>query len=268
MTQSLCTPVFRRLLVGAAVVLAIGVLSAPLRAQLFEVPVFDLSNWLEDLEQVIRLEQQVSNMIFQAQALPVAMFARYHVALPQWTLNSTSAFFQAAGPLLSSLNIGDQSGSGYKQVVDPLDLPTDVLARMPLSLQRRLIDDYATIQLADSVAANTIDQNGSARISGNSLLQTLQTMEGDAFSTVSAFNTNTALLNKINSASVLGLKESEQANQFLSSAVEQLVVDNKRKRDTEAKLMNATINQWRFGAAYGQAMFSRTAVAVDNWRAR
>jgi hypothetical protein len=251
------------------VVLAVGVVTAPLHAQFFTVPVFDASNFFEDLEQVFDLAQQISNMLFQAQALPVNMLARYHVLLPQWGFNQIPLVFpNPASPILSALNAGDAGGAGYKQVVDPLDVPLDVLARMPLALQRRLLDDYATIQLADSVSALSVDQSGAARTNGNPLLQVLQSMEADAFSSLSSFNTQTALLNKINSASVVGLKEEEQTNQFLSSTLEQLVVDNKRKRDTEAKVMNATINQWRFGASYGQSLFSQTAADIDNWRMR
>ena len=257
------------LLKVAVVALAVAVVTAPLQAQFFTIPVFDASNYFEDLVQVYDLAQQITNMLFQAQMLPVNMLARYHVLLPQWGFNlMPPAFPNPVSPILGALNVGDSGGQGYKQVVDPLDIPTDVLLRMPLALQRRLTDDYATIQLADSVSALSIDQSGSARINGNPLLQVLQSMEGDAFTSLSSFNTQTALLNKINSASVVGLKEEEQTNQFLSSTLEQLVVDNKRKRDTEAKLMNATINQWRYGGSYAQSMFSNTAANIDNWRVR
>ena len=33
------------------------------------------------------------------------------------------------------------------------------------------------------------------------------------------------------------------------------MVDNKRKRDAEAKLMNATIEQWQYGLTYGQDLY-------------
>jgi hypothetical protein len=249
-------------------VLVLAAVARPVRAQILEVPVFDLSNFLQDLEQVYYLTEELSNMILQAQSLPLDMFVRYHVTFPSWTLNPTQSLFQAAGALLSALNVGDPSGGGYRQAVEPLDLPTDVFARMPAALQRRFLDDYATIQLADSVATTTIDQNGAARIGGNKILQVLQAMESDAFSTDRFFNTETALLNKINSASVVGIKEQEQSNQFLSSALEQLVVDNKRTRDTEAKLMNASIHQWRYGTTYAQDLFSRTASGIEAFHVR
>ena len=90
-------------------------------------------------------------------------------------------------------------------------------------------------------------------------------MQSDAVSTDSDFHTETALLNKINAASVLGLRVGEETNQFLADAVAQLIVDNTRKRDAETVLMNATIFQWRYGPAYGQDLFSHTASDLDNW---
>ena len=47
-----------------------------------------------------------------------------------------------------------------------------------------------------------------------------------------------------------------------------MMLDNTRKRDTEATLMNATIYQWRYGQAYGDDLFKNTAAALDGWRQR
>jgi hypothetical protein len=255
----------------AALVCALGltVVGAPtLRAQTLAIPVFDASNYYEAIIEAYDLYDQLTYLINQARRLPVDMLARYYVYSPFWTFNTIASPFPSAAPVLNSLNTGDPTGTGYQQVIDPLDVPLDVLARMPLALQRRLTDQYASIQLADSVNAMGIDQSGTVRANGNALLQVLQTMEADAASPDGAFNTQTALLNKINGASVLGLQVGEQSNQFLSAVVEQLLVNTKRTRDTEADLMNATINQWRYGATYGQDLYSRTAADLDTWRLR
>lgn len=91
-------------------------------------------------------------------------------------------------------------------------------------------------------------------------------MESDAFSTNDDFHTQTALLNKINTNGILGLRIGAQSSQFLLDNLEQLLVENKRKRDTEAKAINATIHQWRYGRDYGASLFDRTASNLDNWR--
>jgi hypothetical protein len=247
------------------VALLVGALSTEVHAQFI---VFDPANYVEDLVQVLQLIQQVQSMLYQARRLPVDMQTRYHVVSPAWSLHDLAAGLRYAGPILQAFNAGDPSGSGYRRVVDPLEIPDDILGHMPAALQRDLATAYATIELADGVATLGVDQAGAARASGNIVLQRIQAMENDAVSANDDFHTQTALLNKINAASVLGLRIGEQANQFLAGAIEQLVVDNTRKRDTEARLMDATITEWRYGLAYGADLFRHTATDLDTWRLR
>jgi hypothetical protein len=167
---------------------------------------------------------------------------------------------------LTALNEGDSAGLAYRSLVEPLDLPTDVLARMPAALRRRLGTTYSTVELADSISRLAIDQTGSARVDGPFTLQAIRNVEHDIVNPGDDFHSQTALLEKINAAAAIELRVGEQTNQFLLSTLEQLLLENKRKRDTEAKLMNATINQWRYGQVYGQDLFHNTASAIDNWR--
>ena len=37
-------------------------------------------------------------------------------------------------------------------------------------------------------------------------------------------------------------------------------------RDSEVKVMNATIHQWRYGTAYGTDLFRNTAANLNSWR--
>jgi hypothetical protein len=247
----------------AAVGLLVTMVSATLHAQLV---VFDPANYAEAIAEVLQLVKEVQAMLYQAQRLPVNMAARYQVFSPAWPPYDLAGGLRFAQPILNALNAGDPSGAGYRQVVDVLDIPDDVLLRMPPALRSRVQTAYAAIELADRVAAMGVNQAGTVRVNGNSLLQVVQAMQSDAVSTVNDYHTQTALLNKINGANVLALRVGEQANQFLADAVEQLLVDNTRKRRTEAGVMNATIAQWRYGLAYGQDLFRNTATDLDRWR--
>ena len=239
---------------------------SPARAQFFfDLPVFDLSNFLQAVIQVSHLLQQYEWMLRQAERLPVDMNDRYRIFTPPWRPHDLDGF-QYARPVLDALNLGDPGGTQYRQVVDLLDLPTDVLARMPLELQRRLGTAYATVELADSIATRGIDHAGTIRLHGTTLLDSLRSMEIDAFTTNDDFHTQTALLNKINTNGILGLRINAQSSQFLLDTVEQLLVDNKRKRDSEAKAINATIHHWRYGRDYGASLFDSTASNLDSWR--
>ena len=79
-------------------------------------------------------------------------------------------------------------------------------------------------------------------------------------------HTQVALLDKINGATMLALRLNETASQLQMHILEQLLVQNKRTRDAEAEVMDAHLFQWRYGAAYGRDLFSRTAAALDSWR--
>lgn len=251
----------------AATVALVGVLSTTARAQILgPLIVFDPSNYAQAVAQVLNLVRQYAWMIRQAQRIPIDMLGRYHGHSVDWTFHDPAGGYLYAQQLLNALNTGDPLGTAYRQRIDPLDLPTDVIARMPASLQRRLTNAYAAIELADSVSALAVDQMGALRIDGPHNTQVAKDMEKDAVSTNDDFHTQTALLNKINTATVLGLRMQDHAGRVLMSTLEQVLVANRRQRDAEAILMNATIHQWRYGPLYGQDLFSRTASNLDTWR--
>jgi len=250
--------------VGAiTLALALAVVTVPLHAQFV---VYDPMNYIEAIFQYEQMFQQYEFLIQQARRLPVDLATRYHAHSLDWTYHDLTAGLLYAQPLLTALNQGDVTGSAYRGVIDPLDLPTDALARMPAEMRRRLATAYSTIEVADSITRLAIDQAGLARVDGPFTLQAIKNVEHDAVNSGDDFHTQTALLEKMGSALAIELRLSEQTNQFQLSALEQSIVDNKRKRDAEATLMNATIRQWRYGKAYGDDLFSHTAANIDNWR--
>jgi hypothetical protein len=247
---------------ASAIALLLTLLATPLRAQ--DYVVYDPWSVTQSILEVFNLVRQYAEMIRQAQRLPVDLATRYRGQSVAWTLQDLASLY--AEPLLKALNTGDPSGRAYAQFVHALDVATDILARMPTDQQQRLRTVYATIELADGIAKRGIDQVGATRAIGATTLQTIRVMEQDAASTLDAFNTETALLNKINTASVLGLRLADQSNQFLLNTVEQLLIDTTRKRNTEAGVLDATIHQWRYGQAYGADLFHNTATDMDTWR--
>lgn len=245
----------------------IAVFATPAHAQFIgPMVVYDPSNYAQAVAQVTNLVRQYAWMVNQARRIPIDMLARYHGHSLEWTFHDPRAGYLYAQRLLEALNVGDRRGVAYRERIDPLDLPTDVLARMPASMQRRLINAYAAIELADSVSALTVDQMGEMRIDGPHNTQVAKDMEKDAVSTLDSYHTQTALLNKINTAAVLGLRIQDHTGRVLMSTLEQMLVTNQRQRDAEAVLMNATIHQWRYGSTYGTDLFSRTAATLDTWR--
>ena len=53
---------------------------------------------------------------------------------------------------------------------------------------------------------------------------------------------------------------------FIADIVEQLVIDTKRARDTEATALNMQLTTWREAASANQALMSGTGDALRTWR--
>lgn len=257
------TPQHRRLITACVIAVT---LVAPVRVLAQGIPVYDASNWLQAVAQFAQTLEQVRIMLRQARRLPFDMGPRYRGYSVNWALHDIDARLQYAQRILGALNTGDRAGTAYRQVIQPLDLPAAAVARMPPSLQRRLANAYAGIELADSVAARAIDQMGRMRTEGPRNLLVAATMERDAASTSDDLHTQVAVLNKINAATVLQLRMQDHMQQSLMGTLEQLLVANRRQRDSEAALINATIHQWQYGRDYGASLFRNTAAALDGWR--
>jgi hypothetical protein len=250
--------------IGAiSLVVTLAVVTVPLKAQFV---VYDPTNYFEAVAEYEQLIQQYEFLIQQARRVPVDIETRYHAYSLDWTFHDLNSSLLYARALLQALNVGDATGAAYQGVVAPLDVPTDVVNRMPADMQRRLGDTYATIETGDSMTRLAVDQAGQARAEGPLTLQAIRNVEHDIDNPGDDFHSQTALLEKINAAFAIGLRLEEQTNQFQLSALEQGMLDNKRKRDAEATLMNATIRQWRYGKAYGDDLFRNTAANIDNWR--
>ena len=251
------------LLTLGIVIIIVALLSSPARAQFV---VYDPSNYFQALARYAQLLQQYRFWVAQARRLPVDLARRYRLTPVRWQTHNAARIYTYAEPILSALNIGDATGVLYDVSTDRLDTLDDLLTSVPLDLRPRLRLNYGSIQLGDSVAKTAIDQIGTTRTNGSFALSTIQNMEDDAVSSFDEYHTQIALLNKINGASVLGLRLNETASQLQLHILEQLLVQNKRSRDAEAELMDAHLFQWRYGVTYGRDLFSHTAAALDSWR--
>jgi hypothetical protein len=241
----------------------ISLLPAPAYAQWV---VYDPANFGQAVAQVANLVRTYQWLVDQARRLPASLLARYVSPEVQWRLHNLQTAYPWARPVLTALTSGDLTGQQYLRTVDALQPMDDVLEQLPPSLRRRLTDAYATIELADSVAQMSINQVGAIRTNGASVLSAIRAVENDTVDPANSFQSQTAILNKINGTSVLGLRIAERATQFQMHALEQMIVENKRRRDTEAILMNASLYQWQYGLQYGQNLYGATATNLDTWR--
>ena len=76
----------------------------------------------------------------------------------------------------------------------------------------------------------------------------------------------TAVLDKISGAGLIRARQQQARTQFLAAIVEQLLVDNKRSRDTEAAAMNMQLEQLRRGPGHAASFLRGAGDDLRTWR--
>ena len=180
---------------------------------------------------------------------------------PDWRRVSPPALY--VGTLDAALTGGDTSGASYLSLVHPVSAvsPTWAPARL-----RTFTARLATIEVADAVNAAAVDTIGTVRSTGQrregAAITTLESHVVDPSSTQSA----TAVLDKVSGAVLIGTRQRQARIRLLGGVVEQLLVENKRARDTEAITTNMQLATWRDGAAANHALRAGTGHALRTWR--
>ncbi len=74
------------------------------------------------------------------------------------------------------------------------------------------------------------------------------------------------MLDKISGAVLIGARQREARGHLLTGVVEQLLLENKRARDTDAAAMNMQIVAWRDRRAANEALVAGSGDALRTWR--
>jgi len=167
---------------------------------------------------------------------------------------------------LEGLNTGDPSGSQYAAVTLPLEGPGPELNRLSASGRRTFERQYATVEIADSVARLGGHQVAIIRNYYDRLLHALEALEGDVVNPRPEFHEMTAVLDQIAAGELLGRRQDTATNQLLSHALEQLLVRGKRFRDTEATSINMQLGTWRDTESANRAFAAGVGDALRTWR--
>jgi hypothetical protein len=243
------------------------VLSVPLGAQLAVVDPLNLvqatlisvrtQRHYEELaaqyRTILRMAQGLGNM--EGYRIPTIAAARH--AGGRWVFGR---------PWLEGFNSGDLAGTGYWATTVPLQPPSSIPSAMQGSARRAFERQYATVEIADSVAMLGGHQVGALRGYQSRLDRVVNDLEGDVLNGLLRYHEMTAILDKIAGGELLARRQDMAANQLLSHALEQLLVRGKRMRDTEVTTLNMQLVTWRDGATANRAMFAGASEALSTWR--
>jgi hypothetical protein len=242
----------------------------PLRAQ---IAVHDPANTARNaiaatLKESLLLTQQEQHAKIRRMARRLSAFAdlqRFAVQdTPRWRTHGGDFLYINA--LNDALIFGDPAGAAYLSLSDPLLGARALTGSFSPTAQRTLASRLATIELADSVAVSAINDTGALRLNGRKQeLPAIDALEAQVIDPSDEQST-TAVLDKISGAVLIGARQRQARSQLLAAVVEQLLVDSKRARDTDAAAMNMQLVTWRDRRAANEAFVAGTGEALRTWR--
>ena len=188
---------------------------------------------------------------------------------PTWRIHSVEGDrFLYANSYNAALNYGDRAGSAFDQVARSRVDAGQALATLgeeELLADAAIRSELATLDAADSSIIVGTNQTGQLRYNGGNELSAIVALERDTIDSSSDKST-TAVLDKISGAGLIRARQQQARIQFMAAITEQLLVDNKRTRDTDAAAMNMQLERLRWGAAASASLARGSADALRSWR--
>ena len=250
-----------------------------LYGQFFGLTVFDPTVYAEAVAEVDKLVQQynqlvqsyqmVTNqynqMLWMAKALPGGL-ARFGTIPTPWFLSSAGNIYGTTGGWIAAVNTGANVAGGYQGATEPLLPYGAALANVPADQLDRLEKHYATIELTDGANQDGMETIGTLRNNAPQVQTAIQSLENDSLNSSPDYNTEIAVLNKINAASVIALRNGQDTNKLLTTLAEQQLIEAKRQRDAEVKAINSHIELVGQGSAVLSDQSSNWTAAVLGYR--
>lgn len=272
----------RHVLIGVLTAsLVLGVLTRPALAILGVGDiVFDPSVYAQAVQQLVQLEQQYqqlvntyitirnqyAQMIWMAQRVPVNMAARYRAALTPWHPTLATNTYGTTGGWVDAINGGAEIAEGYARATEALGAYGAGLDLVPGDHQDHVKTSYATVELADGANLGAMDLISRLRGHAQQTEGTIQALEDDSLSSDPLMNTEVAVLNKINAAHLITVRNTQDTNKLLVALTEEQLIQAKRTRDAEAQAINANIRFRREGKAVLVAQAAGASDAMLAWR--
>lgn len=225
-----------------------------LYGQFFGLTVFDPSVYAEAVTEVGKMVQQYNQlvqtyqmitsqynqMLWMAKALPGGL-ARFATIRTPWFLSAAGDAYGTTGGWIAAVNSGANVAGGYQGATELLLPYGAALANVPADQLDRLEKHYATIELTDGANQDGMETIGTLRNNAPQVETAIQNLENDSLNPAPDYNTEIAVLNKINAASVIALRNGQDTNKLLTVLAEQQLIEAKRQRDAEVKAINSHI---------------------------
>jgi len=165
----------------------------------------------------------------------------------------------------AALNYGDRPGAGFQNVARTRLAAAAALGRMSPTARDVALRALATLDAADSALIAATHQTGSLRFNGRRELQAVAALERHVVDE-SNEQSATAVLDKISGAEMIAAQQKQARTQFTAAMLEQLLIENKRSRDTEAAAMNMLLSRLRDGRTQEARLLAGAGDDLRTWR--
>lgn len=213
-----------------------------------------------------RITDQYKHMIYQAQQM--GNLGRYRAILTAWKGSGASDTYGTTGGWISAINSGLGIPGGWQRATYPVATYGGAMANIPAAQASRVKTNYATLELADGSAQAGMDLVGRLRGNSAAVEGSIQALESDSLSADPLSNTQIAVLNKINAASVIALRNGADSNKLLVALTEDRVVEAKRVRDAEAYALASDVEYRTNGKRYMDAQAANASQEMMNFKFR
>ena len=165
----------------------------------------------------------------------------------------------------AALNYGDASGNAFRGVTVPVIDARTLFGEEDPTAVREFAARLATINVADATAISATNDTGHVRYNGRSEQAAIDQLDSDVLDP-SDEQSATAVAEKLSGSALIAARQRQARTELLVGIVEQLLVDSKRSRDTEASLMNMQLTTWRIAGPANTAFGAGVGDALRTWR--
>jgi hypothetical protein len=201
-----------------------------------------------------------------AQQDPVNMALRYGIPATLWTRSGATNTYGTTSGWVSGINTGQGVNDGYAVATQSLGTYGGALGNIPADQRDRVKTNYATVELTDGANLAAIQTLGQMRANAPGVEAAIQNLENDSLSADPSMNTEIAVLNKVNAADLISVRNSQDTNKLLAALAEEQIIQAKRQRDAEAQAFNNHIRFITDGRAVMAAQAAGASDAMMAWR--
>jgi len=187
---------------------------------------------------------------------------------PLWRIGRIDPALASTDAFMGALDRGDQMGAAYAAAARQRVAVGDAFARFgedDVEAENALRSALATLDIAASAIIAGTDQTGRIRGNRRSEENAIAALEGDVVDP-NLEQSATAVLDKVSAAGLIRARQQETRLELLTALTEQLLVDAKRNRDTEAAAMNMQLGRLTRGRAVAASLLAGSADDFRTWR--